>query len=915
VIQGVRPPRRLLAAIVLALTAGTAPAQAWGFRGHRLVNARAVDALPAPLRALFAGNRAYLAEHAIDPDLWRDAGQKGENPNHYLNLDAFGAYPFAGIHRSEAGHLAQDGADAAAKGRLPWRVGEVYGELVAAFRARDMPRALERAAVLGHYVGDAHVPLHAALDHDGRPGQKGVHARWETTLVDRMAASLERSVHPGPATRVGDPVALTLDVLRQSFLESRALLVHDAAAAGTRDIAGTPQDERYDDVYFSRLELAEGARVRDRLQRAAQVTASLWLSAWEDAGRPALDTTYRVPYVRGRTRGILLSLDGASATVIDDAVARGVMPALARLRAEGATARGSLPALPSKTAPGHAALFTGAWSDTNGIGGNSTPLPGGSVLDANDGFDSTRLAAEPLWATAARQGLAATVAQGAQVYPFAPYLGERRFGGGQDGRLTLFDGFESWRDPHRVYRAADLAWRSPNEWTGALPAHAGATRAFTLTVAGRNVDGLLYDDPKDPVAGYDTLLLTLDEDAEGGVTLKPTAATGDASAFRGLRIPVGGSEATVFFRLFALAPDGTDLLLFHAGVQLLHASRPGLAEDAYERTAGFVGTGADELYEQGALGPVLWAGGDGTAERRYLETEALNLRQVTRLTELALDHTDWSLLVAYVQQPDEALHLWLGRLDPHLPSHDPALAARLRPYLDDALRLADGLIAHIAARAGLDTFVAVGGDHGMVGAERVVRPNVVLARAGLLALDAQGRLDLARSRIVYPPANAGVLLVNGSDRRFGIVPLADQADVRRAAAAALLALRDPVGGGQPIVAVRDAHEPGPAPGIGGLGGGDLYLTLAPGYQLAADDTGDAVGAGPVHGVHLGDPERPEMQVAFVVSGAGVARGADLGSIQQVDIAPTLCALLGIDPPAQATGRVLTGALAHPPASR
>jgi arylsulfatase A-like enzyme len=53
-----------------------------------------------------------------------------------------------------------------------------------------------------------------------------------------------------------------------------------------------------------------------------------------------------------------------------------------------------------------------------------------------------------------------------------------------------------------------------------------------------------------------------------------------------------------------------------------------------------------------------------------------------------------------------------------------------------------------------------------------------------------------------------------------------------------------------------------------------------------------------------------MWAAFAVAGPGVARGADLGLIRQIDIAPTLCALLGIDPPASAVGRVLTPALAR-----
>jgi hypothetical protein len=39
---------------------------------------------------------------------------------------------------------------------------------------------------------------------------------------------------------------------------------------------------------------------------------------------------------------------------------------------------------------------------------------------------------------------------------------------------------------------------------------------------------------------------------------------------------------------------------------------------------------------------------------------------------------------------------------------------------------------------------------------------------------------------------------------------------------------------------------------------------------------------------------------------------DLGRIRQVDIAPTLAALLGLGPPAQAVGRVLEAALAEAP---
>ena len=194
---------RPLAAIGLALllAAHPRPAVAWGFTAHKLVNRRATLTLPSPLRELFLGNASYLAEHAIDPDLWRGAGLTGEGPNHYLDLDAFGEWPFASVSRVEKDHLAQFGAAARERGRLPWRAAEVYRELVAAFRAGDAPRALDRAAILGHYVGDAHVPLHAVLNYDGQlTGQTGFHARWESDMVDRFLRQVEpaRGAERGP---------------------------------------------------------------------------------------------------------------------------------------------------------------------------------------------------------------------------------------------------------------------------------------------------------------------------------------------------------------------------------------------------------------------------------------------------------------------------------------------------------------------------------------------------------------------------------------------------------------------------------------------------------------------------------------------------------------------------------------------
>jgi predicted AlkP superfamily phosphohydrolase/phosphomutase len=387
----------------------------------------------------------------------------------------------------------------------------------------------------------------------------------------------------------------------------------------------------------------------------------------------------------------------------------------------------------------------------------------------------------------------------------------------------------------------------------------------------------------------------------------------DASAFGGLVVRLGQADAAAYFRLFELSPDGGRILLYRANLHAIRASKPRIEGPAFQATGGFVGGWAARSYEDGLLGPPMWKGGDGTAERRYLEIAALCIRQFTRLTDFAMDRTPWKLLVAYLPFPDAALHLWLGYLDPALPGHDPALARRLQPLLDEVLAAADAFVGHVADRAGAETILAVGADHGMGGIDRVFHPNVALRRAGLLAVDAGGAIDLARTRAVYFTGNSGYVLINRIGREGGIVEPQDEDAVRRDVAAAIQAVRDPRTGRSPVTGVVDPRQAqGRDPGIGGPEGGDLYLSLLPGYDLAADLDGEAVEPVAPKGVHFLNPERPDILASFVVAGPGVAAGARLGTIRQIDIAPTLCALIGISPPAQATGKVLRGALARAP---
>jgi predicted AlkP superfamily pyrophosphatase or phosphodiesterase len=905
------PRRRACSVLVLlALVAAPLPARAWGFTAHRLIHARAIDALPpGPLRALFEANRAWVAEHSIDPDLQRS---ESSEPDHFLDLDSFGAYPFPELPRVEAEHLARHGEPARERGRLPWKVAEVHAELVEALRQGRLERALPLAAALGHYASDAHVPLHAATNYDGQlSGQRGIHGRWESGIFERFQRQIEKRIAPPRVRPIAKPSEAVFDVLLASFLRSRQALASDLSAAAGPDLAQTPQDERYPDLYYSEMWEREGESVVERVSGSIGLTASLWQSAWQAAGRPALDAGFRFRYVRRAVKGVLVSLDGAGAALMDDAVARGLMPALARLRARGATAAGSAGNLPQKTAAAHAALFTGSWADRSGIAGNVMSMAGASVAEQADGYSSTGLRAEPIWVSVARQGLRASVASAPQSFPFEPYLEERRFGRSFGQSLTLFDGYGSLRASPRALGADALRPRPPSGWLGALPAHAGPALEVSFEVAGASVDGLLYDDPEDAAAGFDSLLVTLDKDVSAGVVLKPEPARGaDAGAFRSLRLRAGGGEAALFLRLYELAPDASRLLLLQMPPHVLRASLPSLEGAAFAATGGFLGNGASWLYAEGRLGPPLDQGGDGSAERRYLESVALVIRQFGRLADFAALRTAPDLLVAYLPYPDEAEHVWGGFLDPGLPSHDPALAARLRPYHDEVMRAVDGYLARLVENAGPDAVIAVAADHGQRGVDRVFRPNVALREAGLLELLPEGGLDLARSRVVYHEGNSGFLLVNTQARGGPVAPDAE-AEVRRAAAAALVAARDSESNRPLLAGAVDAHAARvgeAASGLGGPAGGDLYLDPAPGVLLSAALSGPRSGAARPRGDHLGGVFVRDAQAAFSIAGPGVA-AKPLGLVRQIQIAPTLCALLGIDPPAQAEGRPIEAALA------
>jgi len=89
----------------------------------------------------------------------------------------------------------------------------------------------------------------------------------------------------------------------------------------------------------------------------------------------------------------------------------------------------------------------------------------------------------------------------------------------------------------------------------------------------------------------------------------------------------------------------------------------------------------------------------------------------------------------------------------------------------------------------------------------------------------------------------------------------------------------------------------------------LVLTTGPGYSFANNVTGPAVfDTGGNKGSHGHDPRPDSMHAMFVAAGTSIKTGTKLNIINNVDIAPTIAHLLGLE---MATdGRILKKTLAR-----
>ncbi|WP_347158808.1 zinc dependent phospholipase C family protein [Pontibacter chitinilyticus] len=289
----------LTALLVLSAVSGLF---AWGAWGHQHINRAAVFVLPAPMRTFFYNHLDFVTEEAVVPDLRKyTINDKPEFARHFIDLEAYGEHPLRDLPKTMPELMEQyDSTTLQKNGILPWYIEAMTAKLTQAFKAKRKAEILFIAADLGHYIADAHMPLHTSINHDGQAtNQRGIHAFWESQLPELFGDTY--NLHTRNANYIDDIPGHTWDIvahshgladsllraelqLKNSYPEGQLYAIDSVGAVAKNKFGQPVHSTAYATAYHQRLK----GMVERQMRLAVVETANYWYTAWVNAGKPDL---------------------------------------------------------------------------------------------------------------------------------------------------------------------------------------------------------------------------------------------------------------------------------------------------------------------------------------------------------------------------------------------------------------------------------------------------------------------------------------------------------------------------------------------------------------------------------------------------------------------------------------------------
>ena len=625
-------------------------------------------------------------------------------------------------------------------------------------------------------------------------------------------------------------------------------------------------------------------------------------------------------------RAIVVGMDGASMELVRNMVEWGQVPHLAQLMEQGVY-RPMIGVFPTLTPPGWTAITTGAWPGTHRVMDFNIRKLGGRLDETVWGIDTGLSKAEYLWNTIERVGKKPilvkwemswppTVEKGVQVEGTGPGVSNYH----QIAGYHLFVGGE-WaarpiggqRDPESLDPSALQGVRNvdPVEiesvegrgWTN-LPSSSQPPMEVTLNIRSlargredmlrgregepRSFFGLIYAAESE---GYDLVRICRSRDADD---LVAELEVGQWSEWWVDGFAIDGEEVQGYVRmkLVTLSPEGDVFELFVPQIWPIE----GYTEPI--EVAREIDTGVGNFLQnpgRDALGVV----DDDT----YFELLEFYHQRLADVAQYLCQSGEWDMLFLETHASDYAGHFFLAQAD-ECSGADADTVKRCREGLAQTYASIDRMIGRLRELADDDTVFVVVADHGGTPNQfRAVDIDRVLEETGFLVYGegADGRREIDWTKTLAAPVGLVHIFINLKGREpGGIVAADDYEEIRLEIIEALHAYRDEETGQSPF-AMAVTREDAEMLNLWGDLVGDVVYALRPEFDGAHGKQLPSARLG-IGGQHS----------TFVMSGAGVRRGLALQrQVRAVDVAPTLCYLLGVPMPEQVEGGVIYEALEEP----
>jgi predicted AlkP superfamily pyrophosphatase or phosphodiesterase len=609
---------------------------------------------------------------------------------------------------------------------------------------------------------------------------------------------------------------------------------------------------------------------------------------------------------------MVVSLDATADWLVDELLARGVLPAdgaFARMSRSGVRAEAMIPINVASTSPAHIAMFTGAYPERTGIVANNFLQPGDAIGRASSGFNAA-IKAETLWSAAIRQGKRVIC---------SPAVGAD--GASPERACTLTFGYG------RQEARPSVVWLAPSadrwqygdqrfEHARALAASSNSPGRLEYKFTSTSVPlyALAVDRLFDGKESFDRILLDRDRDLSNGYVGMLTEGEWARADFSS-----DGSKLGSWICGLSLKPDLSEASVYLGEV----SSIPGGPEQFLKEIEERVG---------------FWPGGvDSANQNRGLISEQVWFEQAERLagyiknvTLLTLKQPGWDLLFSYLPIIDDVEHRYLLR-DPRQADYDAEDGARRERYarrVEWAYQQADRALKEWMEAAPPETNFVVVSDHGMVPTHTTVLINKFLAQSGFEV----GPEERAEVRAVVDGASAHIYVNLAGRQKGGRVGQEKLNGYVDRIVSACKSLRDPLTDEPVFQLVLKRSELDSLRLNFRERAGDVFVSARAGFSLSprmaagvplfvpttfrADtrqriagnkQTEEFLAAGAANevgaGVHGHVSAHRQIQAIFFAYGPNVPRQL-AGLVNGVDVAPTIASLLGIDPPRDAQGKAI-----------